>query len=146
LARSGLVRALPDRSYSAAERALATRSLPAARERSVAWNQSVMELGALVCTARSPRCTQCPLAGNGCAWFAAGRPAPEQDTRRRQAFEGTDRQMRGLIMALLRREGSAAQEQLMALDRQDPERVRRGMRTLVADGLSVPDRAGLSLP
>ena len=54
--------------------------------------------------------------------------------------------MRGLIMALLRREGSAAQEQLMALDRQDPERVRRGMRTLVADGLAVPDRAGLSLP
>ncbi len=146
LARSVRGRALPDRTYSAAERALATRSLPASRERSVAWNQAVMELGALVCTARSPRCTQCPLAGNGCAWFAAGRPAPEQDTRRRQAFEGTDRQMRGLIMALLRREGSAAQEQLMALDRQDPERVRRGMRTLVADGLAVPDRAGLSLP
>jgi len=146
LARSVLGRALPDRSYSAAERALATRSLPAARERSVAWNQSVMELGALVCTARSPRCAQCPLAGNGCAWFAAGRPAPEPDTRRRQAFEGTDRQMRGLIMALLRREGAASQDQLMALDREDPDRVRRSLRTLVADGLAVQDGAGLSLP
>src|SRR5699024_7346441 len=101
---------------------------------------------ALVCTARSPRCAQCPLAGNGCAWFAAGRPAPEPDTRRRQAFEGTDRQMRGLIMALLRREGAASQDQLMALDREDPDRVRRSLRTLAADGLAVQDGAGLSLP
>src|SRR5699024_12089077 len=86
LARSVRGRALPDRSYSAAERGLATRSLPGQRERSVAWNAAVMELGALVCTARSPRCAHCPLAANGCAWFAAGRPAPVADTRRRQAL------------------------------------------------------------
>ena len=146
LARSVRGRALPDRSYSAAERALATRSLPVPRERSVAWNQAVMELGALVCTARSPRCVQCPLAGNGCAWFAAGRPAPAEDTRRRQAFDGTDRQMRGEIMALLRRDGSAEDGQLLALGGEDPERVRRGMRTLGADGLAVRDGDGLRLP
>src|SRR5699024_2571023 len=126
LARCVRGRALPDRSYSAAERALATRSLPGARERSVAWNQAVMELGALVCTARSPRCAQCPLAGNGCAWFAAGSPAPAEDTRRRQAFEGTDRQMRGMIMAVLRRDGTAGAAQLRALDAEDAARVHRG--------------------
>lgn len=146
LARSVRGHALPDRSYSAAERALATRSLPIPRERSVAWNQAVMELGALVCTARSPRCEQCPLAGAGCAWYAAGRPAPAEDTRRRQAFEGTDRQMRGMIMALLRRDGAATEDQLLALDAGDAERVRRGIGTLIADGLAVQDAAVLRLP
>ncbi|ASK66814.1 adenine glycosylase [Brachybacterium avium] len=146
LARSVRGHALPDRSYSAAERAVAAASLPLSREQSTAWNQAVMELGALVCTARAPRCQQCPLAGGGCAWFAAGRPAATEDTRRRQPFEGTDRQMRGMIMALLRRDGSAAQEQLMGLDADDPERVRRGIRTLAADGLAVRDGAHLRLP
>jgi len=49
-----------------------------------AWtfNQALMELGALVCTARSPRCGECPV-GRLCAWYrsslrtrrAGGRPA-----------------------------------------------------------------------
>ena len=33
-----------------------------------------MELGALVCTARAPRCATCPLR-DGCAWRLAGSPA-----------------------------------------------------------------------
>jgi A/G-specific adenine glycosylase len=142
LARAVRGRALPDRSFSAAERALAASVLPAERERSVAWNQAVMELGALVCTARSPRCEQCPLQTRGCAWVAAGRPAPQEDTRRRQAFEGTDRQLRGRIMALLREHGEAAPAALAALDPGDPVRVERCIRSLLADGLAV--RAGTS--
>lgn len=146
LARSRTGHALPDRSYSAAERGLAARSLPTERLRSVAWNQAVMELGALVCTARSPRCADCPLAAGGCAWFAAGRPAPVEDTRRRQAFEGTDRQMRGQIMALLRRGGSVSDEQLLDLDREDAPRVHRCSASLVADGLAVREGGSLRLP
>nr|WP_245354462.1 A/G-specific adenine glycosylase [Brachybacterium sacelli] len=146
LARSVRGRALPDASYSAAERALATRSLPTDRERSVAWNQAVMELGALVCTARSPQCARCPLAKSGCAWFAAGRPAAAEGTRRRQAFEGTDRQMRGKIMAVLRRDGEAAVTDLLALDPADPARVERCTATLVADGLAVHAGERLRLP
>lgn len=143
LARAVRGRALPNRSYSAAERALATHTLPAERERSVAWNQAVMELGALVCTARTPRCAQCPLARVGCAWVAAGRPEPEEDTRRRQSFEGTDRQMRGRIMALLREQGAAGPAMLAALDPEDPVRVERCVRSLLADGLAaVAEEAG----
>lgn len=146
LTRSRRGRALPDRSYSAAERSLAARSLPVQQERSVAWNQAVMELGALVCTARSPRCEECPLAAEGCAWLAAGRPAPEADTRRRQAFEGTDRQMRGMIMALLRRDGTAEEVQLLALDPEDSGRVQRCAASLIADGLAVRSGESLHLP
>ncbi|APX31536.1 adenine glycosylase [Brachybacterium sp. P6-10-X1] len=146
LARSVRGTALPDASYSAAERALATRSLPTGRERSVAWNQAVMELGALVCTARSPQCQRCPLAGAGCTWYAAGRPAAAEDGRRRQRFEGTDRQMRGKIMAVLRREGEAAPADLLALDPSDPTRVERCTASLLRDGLAARAGERLRLP
>ena len=147
LARSRSGKALPDRSYSAAERTLARHSLPGPTERSVAWNQAVMELGALVCTARSPRCEQCPLVEAGCAWYAAGRPPAADDTRRRQTFEGTDRQLRGQIMALLRGQDVANAEQLKALDTADPERVHRCIASLLRDGLAVrAGEDGLRLP
>ncbi|ATG55120.1 adenine glycosylase [Brachybacterium ginsengisoli] len=145
LARSVLGRPVPDRSYSAAERALATRSLPAEQGRSVAWNQAVMELGALVCTARSPRCELCPLKAQ-CAWVAAGRPAAEEGSRPRQAFEGTDRQMRGKIMAVLRQDGSSREAPLFALDAEDPARVRRCLESLITDGLAVRNGAEVRLP
>ncbi|WP_395954602.1 A/G-specific adenine glycosylase [Bifidobacterium myosotis] len=70
--------------------------------RSVMWNQSVMELGAVVCTAKSPLCDACPVAGD-CAFLKAGRPGlGERRTRPRQRFQGTDRQVRGLVLAALR--------------------------------------------
>lgn len=70
--------------------------------RSVVWNQSVMELGAVVCTAKSPLCDACPVAGD-CAFLKAGRPGlGERRTRPRQRFQGTDRQVRGLVLAALR--------------------------------------------
>ncbi|GHG60464.1 adenine glycosylase [Sinomonas cellulolyticus] len=92
--------ALPAPSLTAAELRRAAILLPADRERSVVWNAAVMELGALVCTARSPRCAECPVAG-ACAWRAAGEPPPTY-TPRGQAWHGTDRQVRGAVMAVLR--------------------------------------------
>ena len=69
---------------------------------SVTWNQSVMELGAVICTAKSPLCDTCPIADD-CAFLKAGRPGlGERRTRPRQRFQGTDRQVRGLVLAALR--------------------------------------------
>lgn len=69
---------------------------------SVTWNQSVMELGAVICTAKSPLCEICPIADD-CAFLKAGRPGlGERRTRPRQRFQGTDRQVRGLVLAALR--------------------------------------------
>lgn len=60
-------------SASPAERDLANRALPRDARRSVTWNQSVMELGAVVCTAKTPLCDACPVRDR-CAFLAAGRP------------------------------------------------------------------------
>ncbi|MEX5261464.1 A/G-specific adenine glycosylase [Kocuria sp. CPCC 205263] len=160
-------RALPSRSLTAAELRLAEELMPADDALAVRWNQAVMELGALVCTARSPHCEQCPVR-DACAWVAAGRPAPVEAPRG-QTWHGTDRQVRGAIMAVLRA-GSApvpapsltgpvdvatgaglAPEALRALDAlhglgASEEQRRRALDGLVRDGLAAAGPAGVSLP
>lgn len=64
--------------------------------------KALMELGALVCTARNPRCDECPLA-NDCQWRARGYPMSEAVLPRKQAkYEGSDRQARGVLLGFLR--------------------------------------------
>jgi len=109
-------------------------------------NAAVMELGALVCTARSPRCEECPIA-ELCAWRLAGypayegRPAPVQ-----KKFEGSDRQVRGLIMAELR----ASDIPVTAAEVSElwPDTVQRdrALASLLRDGLAVRHGDGYSLP
>ena len=99
---------------SRAERELAWHVLPEegrgqeASGSSVIWNQAVMELGATVCTAKAPQCGDCPLRGE-CAFLAAGLPGlGERRTRPRQRFQGTDRQVRGIILNALRQAAAQA--------------------------------------
>jgi A/G-specific adenine glycosylase len=150
-------RALPEKSLTAAERALARDLMPVDTAEACRWNASVMELGALVCTARSPQCGACPVA-DLCAWRAAGMPAPHYKPTG-QAWAGTDRQLRGAIMALLRETGSVAIAELperttsagtLGAHRPDADQFDRCVAGLLADGLAVQDQEGpdplLSLP
>lgn len=87
------------------------------------WNQAIMELGALICTATTPTCWRCPLRTD-CRAYAAWRSADEQvfattpaaDTpyppvrrpvrrvaeRREAPFVGSNRYYRGRVIAALR--------------------------------------------
>ncbi|WP_311257554.1 A/G-specific adenine glycosylase [Microbacterium sp. WCS2018Hpa-9] len=120
--------------------------LPADVVDSAVFNAAAMELGATVCTARSPRCDVCPLVGV-CAWVAAGRP-DTGDTRRRQAtFEGSDRQTRGAVLRILR---DAAPDPVLIdsvlAEWPDPLQRDRAIDSLIADGLAEADGEMLSLP
>lgn len=84
-----------------AERDLAASLLPDDAGRAAAWAAATMELGAVVCTARSPRCEACPVA-DLCRWRAGGYPEHDGPPRRGQAWHGTDRQCRGALMAVVR--------------------------------------------
>lgn len=109
-------------------------------------NAAAMELGAVVCTARSPRCELCPLT-DACAWRAAGYP-DTGDTRRRQArFEGSDRQARGAVLKALRDAAPAAValEGVIA-DWPDARQRDRAIDSLVADGLAEAEAGALRLP
>lgn len=146
LVRAVAGRRLPAPSYTAAERSLVAASVPEDVARSARWNQAVMELGALVCTARAPRCESCPLAEHGCRYLQRGRPLDEGPERRVQPFAGTDRQMRGMIMARLREGDGASTDELLGLDRADPARVERCIASLLVDGLAVETDGRLTLP
>ena len=96
---------------------------------------ALMELGALVCTARNPRCGECPLALS-CAWVAAGRPAPTGPPKRTQRYEGTDRQARGRLLDVLRGcAGPVEQVRLDAAWPADPGQRSRALDSLLVDGL-----------
>ncbi len=105
-------------------------------------NAGVMELGQVVCTARAPRCDACPVA-DLCAWRAAGYPAYEGPRAPRQArFEGSDRQLRGRIMAELRAADVPVTRAELAGVTDDQQRIDRVIAGLVADGLAVADAGG----
>lgn len=165
-------RALPSRSLTAAETRLAQDVLPQDVAESVAWNQAVMELGALICTARSPRCDECPVRRD-CAWVAAGSP-PAQETPRGQSWHGTDRQVRGAMMAVLRAADEPVPARLLLTDLAGSEQIagkhaappavvierlgalwrlpapaeqrERALNGLLADGLATADDGAVSLP
>lgn len=144
-------RAAAGRALGAAEaQALADALVPAGR--GWAWNQAMLDLGASICTKAAPACATCPLRVC-CAWSAAGRPAPDPAVGsagaggRQSAFDGSDRQGRGRIVAALRRGPVATGDLAEAAGwPADPDRARRVAAGLVADGLAVTDGGGLRLP
>jgi A/G-specific adenine glycosylase len=134
--------------------------LPQEPEAAATASVAFMELGALVCTARAPRCGDCPLLGT-CAWHAGGAPAPGATPgpdagagagsragagagsraaegagrRRSQRFIGTDRHVRGLIMAVLREvDGPVPGQRIDALWADQVQRG-RALGGLLSDGL-----------
>jgi A/G-specific adenine glycosylase len=126
---------LPGPSVTRAERDLAARIVPADASLAARWAVASMELGALVCTARAPRCEDCPLAAT-CAWVAAGLPGLAEAPRRTQAWHGTDRQVRGRILALLRESDRPLNVAGRALlEDVDPGQLDRCLDGLVLDGL-----------
>lgn len=102
---------------------------------------ALMELGALVCTARTPDCAACPVA-HLCAWRLAGHPAYGGPATRTQKFEGTDRQVRGKLMAVVRdAQRSVARAQLDVVWADAAQRD-RALHSLIVDGLLEVTKSG----
>ncbi len=121
-----------------AEREAALARVPLADP--AAYSVAVMELGALVCTARAPACGQCPTSST-CAWYRAGRPEGGR-TRPVQTYAGTDRQVRGRLLAVLRdATGAVPRLELDAVWDDDVQR-ERALAGLLADGLVQPAGPG----
>lgn len=107
---------------------------------------AVMELGATVCTARSPECEVCPVRAH-CAWQAAGRPAPSAEDaaaakKRVQKFVGTDRQVRGKIMAVLRSASEPVGMGSIDAVWPDASQRSRALFSLIEDGLAEQNEDG----
>lgn len=129
----------PAGSPTRAERDAATGLLPDDEATAAAWAVAVMELGALVCTARSPRCGACPVQ-DLCAWRAAGYPEYDGPPRRAQSYAGTDRQCRGRLLAVLRDAHGAVHHSRLEAVWNDAEQRGRCLSGLVDDGLVAHPR------
>ncbi|QUW19595.1 A/G-specific adenine glycosylase [Agrococcus sp. Marseille-Q4369] len=107
---------------------------------------ALMELGALVCTARAPRCPECPIA-DACAWRAAGYPPFEGRRAPRQPrFEGSDRQARGTVLRALRAVDVPLSPAELHARWHDADQLERAIASLAADGLVVREGDAVRLP
>ena len=138
--------AMPRPSVTVVERALAEAVLPDDDAAAAAWSVALMELGALVCTAASPACGVCPVASS-CAWVSSGRPAYDGPAHPVQRFAGTDRQVRGKLMAVLREAPGPVAKSALDVVWGDGIQRERALDSLVADGLvDALARGRYSLP
>ncbi|WP_063054698.1 A/G-specific adenine glycosylase [Nocardia salmonicida] len=115
--------------------------LPVPVPRAATFSAALMELGALVCTARNPDCARCPLPS--CAWVEAGKPAAAV-ARKVQKYEGTDRQARGRLLDVLRdASGPVERIRLDLAWTRDPGQRARALDSLLVDGLIEQTDDGL---
>lgn len=135
LARACTGVALGAPSLTRAETQLAAACVPGDRAASVTWNVAVMELGALLCTARSPACDTCPI-NDRCAWLLAGSPAYTGPAHKGQTWHGTDRQCRGKILQALRdHDRWLAHDEFAEVWPDNSEQRERCLAALVREGL-----------
>jgi A/G-specific adenine glycosylase len=98
-------------------------------------------LGATVCTARTPRCGLCPV--DRCAWRQAGYPPAAGPARRVQSYAGTDRQVRGRLLDVLRAKDSpVTRAELDVAWLTDSAQRDRALYSLLTDGLVTQTRDG----
>lgn len=139
LARAVYGRARSGQTVTAADRAEAESLLPMEPARAASFSVAVMELGALVCTAAAPSCTRCPVRVD-CAWQLAGAPAHAGPRRKPARFAGTDRQVRGLLLDVLRATSAPVIPADLNLVWADGVQRNRALSSLLDDGL-VEQRA-----
>jgi A/G-specific adenine glycosylase len=125
------------RPATAADRRALLAWLPADDTAAAASCAALMELGALVCTARAPGCGRCPLA-DGCLWRRSDAPGWTGPAPRRQTFAGTDRQVRGRLLAALRGADHPVDDATLAsVWPHDGAQQQRALASLAADGLAL---------
>jgi A/G-specific adenine glycosylase len=116
--------------------------LPREDAHAARFSAAIMELGALICTARSPRCADCPLYAD-CAWQRAGKPAYAGPVKQVQRFAGTDRQVRGLLLDVLRGTEGAVEKKALDVVWSDAGQRDRCLDSLLVDGLVEQTVGGL---
>ncbi len=131
-----LVEGVADAAVTRADLALVAALLPPDDEPAAVASAALMELGAVVCTARAPRCPSCPVA-HRCAWLANGQPALAVPVKRPQGYAGTDRQVRGRLLGVLRDADGPVAHHLLAQVWAEQVQRDRALASLVTDGLVV---------
>ena len=130
----------PRPSISQVERQFAGSLVPSSHKAASEWSAAVMEFGAILCTARNPLCDSC-IVKSACAWRLAGYPKSQIQIRS-QKFEGTNRQVRGRIMKILKDSAKPVSKDEFANSSSDAKQRNRALDSLIQDGLVEVTRSG----
>mgnify|MGYP006289978215 CR=1 FL=1 len=132
--------ARPPLAVSAIEREFAKSLIPKRQPNSWLWAGAVMEFGALVCTATKPACSDC-IVRSECTWRLAGYPESTVKPKSKK-FAGSDRQVRGRIMKILRESKSSMPRTAFADVCTDKRQRDRALAALIDDGLVEVTKSG----
>jgi A/G-specific adenine glycosylase len=114
------------------------------------WNEALMDLGSLVCTKRSPRCTECPLRRR-CQSAGMLQPA-EQQAKEEPCYRNVPRRLwRGRLVELLRQRSSCTLAEIAELlfgsaAADDVAWLRNLADQMASDGVVCRDGERLELP
>nr|WP_246140123.1 A/G-specific adenine glycosylase [Protaetiibacter larvae] len=146
LARAVRGVAEPGPARVAEELALMESLLPVEPAAARLANAGMMELGQVVCTARTPDCDACPIA-DACAWRAAGYPSYDGPAAPKQKpYAGSDREVRGRILRELRASELPVPAARVAELWPDAAQRERALAGLLRDGLLVEESGAYALP
>lgn len=107
------------------------------------WNHAMMDLGATVCTARSPKCEECPLQTICAAYPCAGN---EIKKRPQDKFEQSNRWYRGKILTHLGQVSTAnIQEIATAINLTNHALLEHLLQQLLAEGFLTKKAKSYSL-
>jgi A/G-specific adenine glycosylase len=113
-----------------------------------AWNQCLMDLGAMLCRPAAPACGECPVQPM-CAWAGGDDPDPAVGSSgvsgRQGRFDGSDRQARGRLMLALTA-GPVDRAAVAEIMQRDVSVAERLVRDLAAEGLCLATPTTLTLP
>jgi A/G-specific adenine glycosylase len=107
--------------------------------RAAEWNQAVMDLGATLCSPRSPKCQACPVAA-WCKDPSVYEPPPKQGT-----FNGSMRQARGAVLKTLVEGGPATTRALVTSSGVEAERLESALAALHREGMIHSSRGRWSV-
>ena len=132
-----------------AAEAIAWHILPTNESRN--WHNALMDIGALFCAAKNPKCALCPA--KACCAAANNKERIEATWKKRKVvpFKNSDRIVRGTILKLLTTKNGQEQDQIYKqLIEQDIKREKEKFEEIIVqlekDGLIKKEKNMLSLP
>jgi A/G-specific adenine glycosylase len=137
LARAIAGQGMPGPPSTTRDLAAMSAVLPVGDAAAARFCAAIMELGAVICTAAGPSCASCPVFED-CAWRRGGFPAYAGPVARPQRFAGTDRQVRGLLLDVLRAAAGPVSQGALDVAWGDAVQRQRAQDSLVRDGLIDP--------
>lgn len=141
IARSHFGKEWPEKTLSRTEREVIEGLVPRGDKTASVYSVAIMELGQVICVPK-PKCDDCPI-GSECNWVKKGKPKGKRPNRT-QAWHGTNRKCRGMILRAIREE-SAVSMNTLSKSWENREQLESCVEDLIREGFIKKSRGKLIL-